>query len=207
VPEAAAGHHPGREFAGPLGLVLGLAMAVGRGRRARLVADLAGVRPGDRVLDVGCGPGRFLREAAGRGAQAVGVDPSPQMRRLALLLQPRRLRGAVTVLDGTAERLPLGDGAATVAWAVASAHHWTDLDAGLAELHRVLAPGGRLLVVERLARPGRWSQHHAFSRERAEDLAARATAAGFADATVERHPLGRHQVTVVRATRAGVSDS
>ena len=76
------GHwHGGGEFEGVLGLLGGLTMAFGRGRRARLVAGLAEVGPGDRVVDVGCGPGRFLREAAERGATAVGVDPSAQMRR------------------------------------------------------------------------------------------------------------------------------
>lgn len=202
--QTAAGHHAGHQlsFSGPLGLVAGLAMAVGRGRVARTVADLAAVRPGDRVVDVGCGPGTFLREVAGRGAEAVGVEPAAQMRRLALRLTPARLRAAVSVLDGTAERLPLGDESATVAWAVSSAHHWADLDAGLAELHRVLVPGGRLLVIERLARPGGWFQHHSLSRQRAEDMAARATAAGFAAVGVEQHALGRYRFVLVRARRA-----
>ena len=75
--------HGQREFEGVLGLLAGLSLAFGRGRSARLVAGLAGVGPGDRVVDVGCGPGRFLREAAERGATPVGVDPSAQMRRLA----------------------------------------------------------------------------------------------------------------------------
>jgi ubiquinone/menaquinone biosynthesis C-methylase UbiE len=198
---AAAPQRDGHEFDGPLGLVAGLAMAVGRGRVTRLVADLAEVGPGDRVVDVGCGPGRFLREAAGRGAEAVGVDPSPRMRRMAVRFTPARLRPAVTVLDGSAERLPLGDGSATVAWAVASVHHWADVDAGLAELRRVLAPGGRLLLVERLARPRSWFSHHALTWERAEQLAAGAAAAGFPGATAERHALGRRRLAVVRAHR------
>jgi ubiquinone/menaquinone biosynthesis C-methylase UbiE len=191
----------GREFEGFLGLLGGLTMAFGRGRSARLVADLAEVGPGDRVVDVGCGPGRFLREAAERGATAVGVDPSAQMRRLATWRTPAGLRDAVRVADGTAERLPLEDGAATVAWAVASYHHWTDPDAGLAELRRVLRPGGRLLIAERLARPGGWFRHHALTWEQGQDLVAQAERAGFTDVAAVRPTLGRRQLLVVRGRR------
>lgn len=191
----------GHEFDGALGLVAGLAMAVGRSRAAGFVADTTAVGPGDRVVDVGCGPGRFLREAAERGAEVVGVDPSRRMRRMAERFTPARLRPKVTVLDGSAERLPLEDRSATVAWAVASVHHWDDVDAGLAELHRVLEPGGRVLLAERLARPRGWFNRHALTWEGAERLAARATAAGFADTAAERHALGRHRLAVVRAHR------
>jgi ubiquinone/menaquinone biosynthesis C-methylase UbiE len=191
----------GREFEGVMGLLAGWAMAYGRGRSARLVADLVRVGPGDRVVDVGCGPGRFLREAAERGAEAVGVEPSAQMRRLALRRMPARLRPAVTVLDGVAERLPLEDASATVAWAVASVHHWTDREAGLAELYRVLRPGGRLLLAERLARRTTWFRHHALTWPQAEDLAGLAWSAGFATVRTSRHTIGRHQAVVVTADR------
>jgi ubiquinone/menaquinone biosynthesis C-methylase UbiE len=189
------------EFEGLFGLVVGWAMSLGRGRSTRLMAELAGAGPGDRVVDVGCGPGRFLREAAERGATAVGVDPSAQMRRLAKRAIPDRLRPAVTVVDGTAEHLPLDDAWATVAWAVASFHHWTDPAAGLAEVRRVLGPGGRLLVAERLASPRGWFRGHALTWPAAEGLAAQAEQAGFAEVTVSSHRLGRRQLVVVAGCR------
>jgi ubiquinone/menaquinone biosynthesis C-methylase UbiE len=123
------------------------------------------------------------------------------MRRLALRAIPDRLRPAVTVVDGTAEHLPLGDASATVAWAVASFHHWTDPAAGLAEVHRVLAPGGRLLVAERLASPRGWFQGHALTWSAAERLAAMAERTGFTGVTAASHRLGRRQLVVVAGRR------
>ena len=195
--------HPraGREFEGVFGLLGGLAMSVGRGRSARLVADLAGVGPSDLVVDVGCGPGRFLREAAERGAEAVGVEPSAQMRRVAGWRTPAGLRERVRVLEGTAERLPLEDGSATVVWAVASFHHWADPEAGLAEAHRVLAPGGRLLIAERLVQPRRRTRAHAMTWEQGQELVAQAQRAGFGDVQAAGHTLGRGQLLAVQARR------
>lgn len=73
--------HPG--FAGVTGLLAGLTMIPGRGAIARLAADLACVSATDRVIDVGCGPGTAVREAARRGARAIGIDPARVMLRLA----------------------------------------------------------------------------------------------------------------------------
>jgi ubiquinone/menaquinone biosynthesis C-methylase UbiE len=75
--------------------------------------------------------------------------------------------------------------------------------AGLAELHRVLAPSGRLLLVERLARPRSWFSHHALTWERAEQLAARAATAGFIEPVAERVALGRSRLALVRARHPG----
>lgn len=110
-----------------------------RGKLAGLVVQAARPVPGDRVLDIGCGPGTAVRAAARTGAEAVGVDPSDTM----LWLARKSNAARCTYYQGTAEALPLEDGSATIAWSIASVHHWSDVPGGLAEIVRVLAPGGR----------------------------------------------------------------
>lgn len=89
----------------------------------------------DRGLEVGVGTGRF---AQALGVEE-GVDPAPEMRRRA------RQRG-VRVRDGTAEALPYDDEQFDVALFVTTICFVDDVGRSLAEIHRVLAPGGALLV-------------------------------------------------------------
>jgi SAM-dependent methyltransferase len=107
--------------------------------RAPLVAAVAEVRP-RRVLEVGCGWGE-LAEWVSRetGAEVVAVDLSPRMVELA------RERG-VAAQVGDVQALPFADGEFDVAIAAWMLYHVPDLDRGLAELARVLCPGGRLVV-------------------------------------------------------------
>jgi ubiquinone/menaquinone biosynthesis C-methylase UbiE len=202
-PPAVPNHHadhPG--FSGIVGALAGASM-LARGSVARLAADLTGVGPDDHVVDVGCGPGPAAREAARRGATVTAVDPASVM--LALARRTTRSGVDVTWLEGTAEALPVADGVASVLWSLATVHHWRDVEAGLAEAARVLAPGGRLLVVERRTRPGaRGLASHGWTRPQAEAFADLSRSAGFPDAAVETHRTGRfgHQL-VVRATRPG----
>jgi SAM-dependent methyltransferase len=96
------------------------------------------------VLDVGCGTGRLL----GRLAQAyptarlVGVDAAAGMAHVAV----RRDRVAAVV--GVAERLPFRTGSVEVLVSTISFHHWGDQRRGLAEVRRVLVPGGHLLLTD-----------------------------------------------------------
>jgi ubiquinone/menaquinone biosynthesis C-methylase UbiE len=195
--------HGLERFQGVSGLVCGATMLVGRGSLSRLVAGLAVMGPGDRVLDVGCGPGGAAREAARRGATVTGLDPAPVMLRLGRYLSASGSGRNIVFLAGTAEELPVADRAVTVAWAISSVHHWPDVPAGLRELHRVLAPGGRLIIAERLSRPGaRGLGAHGLTDAQAAETAAAAQVVGFAGARHETHRVGRRTLAVVRAHRA-----
>jgi SAM-dependent methyltransferase len=94
-----------------------------------------------RVLDLGAGTGKLTRGLAARGLDVTAVEPSAGMRE-----QLARVLPGVTVLDGQAERIPAGAGAAD-AVLVAQAWHWVDPPRAVPEVARVLAPGGRLGLV------------------------------------------------------------
>ena len=77
------------------------------------------------------------------GAKTAGIDPSPSMVERAT--DRAKSRGAL----GSAESIPFEDSSFTAAIPVSTYHHWADAETGLKEVRRVLAPGGRLLIVER----------------------------------------------------------
>jgi ubiquinone/menaquinone biosynthesis C-methylase UbiE len=191
-------HYPG--FAGPAGFLAGASMVLGGERNARLAERLSELAAGDAVADIGCGPGTAVRHAARLGASVVGVDPAPVMLRLARLLTWRSTR-AVRYVEGSAEALPVPGSSVSVAWSIASVHHWADLDAGLHEVRRVLKPGGRLVAIERLTRPGaRGLASHGWTPEQASAFADRCLAHGFTDTSVNRHGDGRRTKVSVTAT-------
>ena len=102
-----------------------------------LVAELRILEADAPVLDLAAGTGKFTRELVARGIDCVAVEPVEGMRaRFAAALPD------VQVLDGTAEAIPL-DGASVSAIVVAQAFHWFRHGEALAEMHRVMLPGGR----------------------------------------------------------------
>jgi SAM-dependent methyltransferase len=189
-------HHPG--FSGLSGVVAAVSMLVGRDPSADLAADLTKLSAGDRLVDIGCGPGAAARAAARRGASVVGVDPAPVMLRVGRLATRRSL--PVRFVEGSAEALPLDDGAADVVWSLASVHHWSDVEAGVAEARRVLGADGRLLVIERRVHPGATGLgSHGWTAEQADQFAAVCARSGFGDVHVHRHEAGGRTVLVVSA--------
>ncbi len=119
-----------------------------RWRRAALEA--ARVGPGDRVLDLACGTGDLAELARARGAAVVGIDFSREMLRAAA----RRCPGAPLV-QADALALPFADASASVVTCGFALRNFVSLSAVLRECARVLAPGGRLALLE-VDRPERW---------------------------------------------------
>lgn len=99
--------------------------------------DAAGIGPGNRVLDVGCGSGELLEHLQDQGARPGGVDPAARMVELA-----RARAVGADVRRGDVEHLPFDDAAFDAVLAVNAVQFADDLDDALAEIARVLVPGG-----------------------------------------------------------------
>ncbi len=102
------------------------------------VLSLAGLSPGLRVLDAGCGNGEYLHALAGHRVQAAGCDLSMGM---------LRSTGHRSLLNADIAALPFRDGTFDVVLAVHMLYHVPDRHAAVRELRRVLAPGGVFIAV------------------------------------------------------------
>lgn len=116
-------------------------------RRRRLVRDALAVEAGHRVLDIGCGPGFYLAELLpelGANGAVVGVDASAAM----LAAAARRCEGLgdASFHEGSATTLAFDEQSFDRALCVQVLEYVADVPAALAEFHRVLRPGGRLVI-------------------------------------------------------------
>jgi demethylmenaquinone methyltransferase / 2-methoxy-6-polyprenyl-1,4-benzoquinol methylase len=122
--------------------------------RPRALWDLDRFRPSgavDRILDLGCGTGELTRLTARHfpGARVVGMDFTAAMISVARRRTPEPAEGRrIEFGRGTAMRLPFADGTFDLATNAFLARNLIDLDAALAEMRRVLRPGGVLLILE-----------------------------------------------------------
>jgi SAM-dependent methyltransferase len=126
------------------GFSIGLAILPVIASSAPRVADAAGVRAGDRVLDVACGTGVLTREVArrtGSTGAVTGLDLSPEMLAVAARLSP-----ALRWQQGSGEALSFPDQSFDAVVSQFGLMFFPDPVAGLREMMRVLAPGGRLAV-------------------------------------------------------------
>ena len=173
-------------------------------RRRRIVRETLGASPGERILDVGCGPGFYcaeLAEEVGPSGSVVGVDSSPAM----LELAARRCGGqdGVELRPGEAVSLPVHDSSVDAALCVQVLEYVADPTVALAEIYRALRPGGRVLVwdvdwttlslhaadsalTERVLRA--WDQHLTHP-SLPRTLAPRMRSVGFEQVRMQAHPF------------------
>lgn len=166
-------------------------------------ADLAAIRPGESVLEVGCGTGELTRRAhtrAGQTGLVCGIDPGVEMITVA---RNRAVRAGLGIDYRVAaiEALPFAAATFNVALSSLMMHHLREdlKPLGLVEVRRVLKPGGRLLIVDFMRPTGRFSRLalpmliHGGMTHGVQDLPPVVAAAGFADVEVGMtrfHALG-----------------
>jgi len=197
---------PGAKPAGPLSRRLSRQAARPRGVAGRLLArlwvsetaavndvaiELLDLAPGQRVLEIGFGPGRTLGRIAAAGADAVGVDVSDTMlaaasRRNAAVIAA----GRVTLHRSDCTTLPAPDRSVDAVLGVHTVYFWPDPPATLAEVARILRPGGRIVLALRTADqplPRRFDRavYRVPTTDQAVDWL---RAAGFTDIEVHKRP-------------------
>jgi arsenite methyltransferase len=179
-------------------------------RRRQLVREAVAAAPGERILDVGCGPGFYaaeLLDVVGEGGAVVGVDSSADM--LAVARHRCEGKGNAEFHEADATSLPVDDGSFDAALSVQVLEYVADIDAALAEIHRALRPGGRVVVWDvdwgttslRTSDPGRmqrvlgaWDEHLA-DPFLPRTLAPRLRSGGFDDVRMEPHVFATTELT------------
>jgi arsenite methyltransferase len=179
-------------------------------RRRGLVLDAVRPRPGERILDVGCGPGFYvadLLDAVGPTGSVTAVDSSAQM--LAVAAHRCEGRANVAFHEADATALPAEDEGYDAALSVQVLEYVRDVPAALEELHRALRPGGRLVIWDvdwttvswHSADPARmervlqaWDGHLA-DPSLPRTLTAQLRRAGFAEVTAAGHAFVSTELT------------
>jgi ubiquinone/menaquinone biosynthesis C-methylase UbiE len=154
-------------------------------RRNAWVVSLLDVQPDDRVLEIGFGPGIAIRELARRAPDGYvcGIDHSEVMLRQAGRRNADGIRrGIVDLRVGSVDALPAFDARFDKILAVNALLFWHAPDARLAELRRLLQPGGLLAVAHQPRGPGASDEVAATS---GREMAATLVRAGFSDVRVE----------------------
>ncbi|MGH3252247.1 MAG: class I SAM-dependent methyltransferase, partial [Trebonia sp.] len=169
-------------------------------QRNRWVVSLLDVRPADRALEIGFGPGVAIAELARAGAGHVyGIDHSGVMLRQASRRNAAAIRaGRVTLIRASVDQLPPAlDGPFGAILAVNSLGFWPAPAERLAELRQRLAPGGRIAIVSQPRCPGATA---GTSRSAADEIENLLRSAGFTHLSSESLPLRPPVVCVLASS-------
>jgi len=185
---------------GPLGRMI--AAGMNRGNRAfnAQAIEALDVQPGTRVLDLGFGGGLTFGPLLERGATVVGVDRAEDMVAAAAARHRADVgAGRIAVHAGDVLALPLEDAAVDRVLTVNTIYFWPDLAPALRELHRVLAPGGRVVIGIRDGSVMERVDPAIFTLRPPQEIAAALEEAGFTAAEVRSAADGgSHLITSVR---------
>src|SRR3954454_4319479 len=168
-------------------------------RRRELALAALDVQPADAVVDIGCGPGFYVAALAEQAASVTGIDPSASM--LAVAAHKTEGHRNVTLVEGEAIPLPLAEASMDRALSVQVFEYIAEIPAALAEVHRVLRPGGRVVLwdidwttlswhaddAQRMARMTQAWERHLVHPALPRTLAAALRAAGFSDVRCDSH--------------------
>jgi arsenite methyltransferase len=179
-------------------------------RRRRLVRDALGARAGERILDIGCGPGFYvaeLIEEVGPSGSVVGLDQSPQM--LAIAARRCRAHDNVAFHQAEATSLPVDDASFDAVLCVQVLEYVPEVGRALTEMRRALRPGARLVLWDvdwttlswhsrdptRMRRVLQAWDAHLAHPALPRTLAALLRAAGFEQIRVEGHAFATTELT------------
>lgn len=142
---------------GLMGFAALTAMALKNGGQNRAALDALDIRPGDSVIEIGCGPGVALRAAlrrTGKKGFVAGIDQSATAAHYAAhSVHSHVLKGRAVTMRASADDLPFRDAFFDRAFAVNTFQFWPDPARALREIARVLAPNGRLVITQRASNP------------------------------------------------------
>jgi len=162
---------------GWLGTVVGMLMAIKNRERSEWVLSQLDVASGDRVLEIGFGPGMDIARAAANGAAVAGIDPSDVMIRQASRRNADAIRaGRVDLRRGAMPDLPFAGASFDKAYSINSYQFWPHKMRALVELRRVVRPGGLVVLA---VQPRTKGATDTTSRETGEHLVQAMREAGF----------------------------
>jgi ubiquinone/menaquinone biosynthesis C-methylase UbiE len=166
--------------------------------------SLLEIMPADHVLEIGCGAGRAIQLAAAQvpEGQVAGIDLSPVMVRAARRRNARSIQtGRVVVRQGDVTHLPFADAAFDKVFSIHTVYFWPDPPSAVAELRRVLNPGGRLALTLTTGKLGGDEAESAYFRSLLEDrLLPELKPAGFDAVSVAKGPDSRdYQIAAILA--------
>jgi ubiquinone/menaquinone biosynthesis C-methylase UbiE len=195
-----------RRPSGWLGEVVARVMAFETQPANRIAVEALAVQPGEAVLEIGCGHGRTLARIASAtpGTFLAGIDPSDVMVRLAR----RRMRrwidaGRADIALESSAKIAHPDARFDAALAVHVVYFWREPLADLAEIRRVLRPGGRLLLMYRPRDEETLASLPAsvYALRSSDEMEALLAEAGFGEIHSKERSLGRSRFALTQAHR------